>query len=66
MIEFTVILKKAWQFVKIGVLANFIIKKLKSKHFSLLTDFFEGTRENILQLFRALVIPQINRKLFEN
>ena len=33
MIKYTVIPKKAiWQFGKIGVLVNFIIQKLKSKH----------------------------------
>ena len=37
------------------ITGNFIIKKLKSKHFS--GDmFFEGTRENILHIFRALRI----------
>ena len=36
------------QFGKIGVLVNFIIQKLKSKHlsqFSLVSGFFEGTRK---------------------
>ena len=42
---------------KVGVLVNFIILKLKSKNllslsqFSLMTGFFEGTRENILHIF---------------
>ena len=49
-----------WQFGKIGVLVNFITQKLKSKHlgslsqFSLVTGFFEGRRDNILHIFRAL------------
>ena len=48
-----------WQFGKIGVLVNFIIKKLKSKHLislsqlSPVTGFFEGTRENILHIVQA-------------
>ena len=49
--------KAIWQFGKIGVLINFIIQKLKSKlslsQFSLMTGFFEGTRENILHIFLA-------------
>ena len=42
-----------------GITVNFIIQKLKSKHFVCLSFlrwqfFFEGTRENILHIFRAL------------
>ena len=53
-----------WQFGKVSVLVNFIIKKLKSKHlvcltFSLVTGFFEGTRETILHIFRAYDARQI-------
>ena len=41
-----------------GITLDFIIQKLKSKHliylrFFLVTGFFEGTRENILPIFRA-------------
>ena len=51
-------------FGKIGVLVNFIIQKLKSKHlvclnFALVTGFFEGTRETILHIFRAYDARQI-------
>ena len=50
----------SWQFGNIGVLVNFINQKLKSKHLVCLSFFwwqvfFEGTRENIFHLFRALV-----------
>ena len=43
----------------LGTTINVITKKLKSKHlvclsFFLATDFFVGTRENILHIFRAL------------
>ena len=46
-----------WQFGKIGVWVNFIIQKLRFSlsQFSLAGGFFERTRENILQIFRALV-----------
>ena len=56
MTKFTVIPKKAiWQFGKIGVLVNFIPQKLKSKPLVYLS--FEGKRENILHIFRALNEP---------
>jgi hypothetical protein len=57
MIKFTVIPKKpfgTWQVGKIGFVVNFIIQKLFQ--FSLVTGFFEGTRENILHIFRAEVV----------
>ena len=49
--------KSTWQFGKIGVWVNFIIQKLRLSlsQFSLVGGFFERTRENILQIFRALV-----------
>ena len=53
-----------WQFGKIGVLVNFIIQKMKSKHlicFSLVTGFFEGTGENTLHIFRALLSISVFR-----
>ena len=46
------------RFGKIGILVNYIIQKLKSKHlhslsqFSLVTGFFEATRENIFTYSR--------------
>ena len=41
-----------------GTTVNFIIEKLKSKHFVCLSFiwFFEGTWENILHIFRAQTI----------
>ena len=63
MIKITVIPKKkpfgTCQFGKFGVLINFIIQKLKSKHLVCLSFpwsviFFEGTRGNIFHIFRAL------------
>ena len=50
------------QFGKIGVLVNVIIQKLKCKHLvclSLVSRFYEETRENILHMFRALVLSFI-------
>ena len=37
-----------------GIIVNFIIEKFSLSQFSLLTGFFERTRENILHIFRAL------------
>jgi hypothetical protein len=39
-----------------GITVNFIIQKLKSNlcQFSLVTSFFEGMRENILNIFWGL------------
>ena len=41
-----------------GIAVNFIIEKWKSKHslsqFSRVSGFYEGMRENIFQIFRAL------------
>ena len=50
-----------WQFGKIGVLINFTIQKLKSKHlvclsFLLWEFFFEGTRENIFLIFQGFSV----------
>ena len=59
-IKFTIIQKKTFgtrKFGKIGVLVNFIIQKLKSKHSFCLSflswHVFEQTRENILNIFWA-------------
>ena len=43
-----------------GIIVNFAIQKLNSKHLVCLSFlwwevFFEGTRENILHIFRAIV-----------
>ena len=51
-----------------GITVCLIIQKLKTKHlvcsqFSLAGDFFEGTRKNILHIFRAIVLDQINKQL---
>ena len=49
-----------WQFGKICVLVNFITQKSKSKHLVCLSflwwQFFEGTRETILYIFRTYVV----------
>ena len=47
------IFTKKKPFNKIGVLVNFIIQKMKSKQFFLVTVFFEGTRGNISRTFWA-------------
>ena len=57
MLKFTVIPKKAiWhcQFGKIGVLDNFILQKLKSKHLVCLSFIWWVVVENIFLTFRAI------------